>query len=334
MHAFLCAPGFESVLADELGGRVLVPGVVTTPAADGPRDPVYGRQVLPNARRISGESIRGLARDALDAVWPALKAQMTWRLDVITSDAPAESAPGELARRASLLDGVLREEVRGRRTGLFKVLGDSPSSARLQVLLTHRDQALVSLSAPRQLGCGALWPSPFAAGRVPVLADKRPPSLAYRKLTEALAWLRHAPLPGERVVDLGASPGGWSWVLLEHGALVLGVDKGAMHPSILERPGFTHARRDGFTYEPEAPVDWLVCDIIAEPEKSAALFERWTAARWYRRAVFHLKMRGQPERALIDRAVECATRAGYTSVRCKHLAHDKNEVTLMVQGAP
>ena len=40
-----------------------------------------------------------------------------------------------------------------------------------------------------------------------------PPSRAYLKLWELFTRLGHWPRSGERVLDLGASPGGWTFVL-------------------------------------------------------------------------------------------------------------------------
>ncbi len=336
INAYLCAPGFEDALIREIGpgARTIVAGLVTGPSVSPEAsDYVYARHVFPEAWRVTGSSIRGLARAILDAVWPALKAQMAWRLDVVTTDAPVEpNQPGELARRARLLDDVLREEVQKRRTALFRVLGTGAASPRLQILLVERDEVLVSFTTPEVLACGDLWPSAFPAGRAVVAEHRDPPSSAYRKLLEALRWHGCGPRAGDRVVDLGASPGGWSWVALEAGATVTGVDKGAMAEPILAHPRFTHARTDAFRWQPpEPPVDWLVCDIIAEPERSAELLVRWANARWFRSAVLHLKIHGEAKPELARQTVAAVRGAGYGYVRAKQLRYDKNELTLLIR---
>ncbi len=70
----------------------------------------------------------------------------------------------------------------------------------------------------------------------------------------------------------------------------------------------------------------MLCDIIAAPEKSLALLEKWLASGWARNLVFHLKFKGRGDYALAQRA-----RALHPSLRVKHLVHDRNEVTVMAR---
>mgnify|MGYP003338278511 CR=1 FL=1 len=75
--------------------------------------------------------------------------------------------------------------------------------------------------------------SPFAHGEVTFVEDKAtPPNRAYLKLWELFTLLGTRPKPGELCIDLGASPGGWSWVLHETGASVLAVDKAPLAPAV------------------------------------------------------------------------------------------------------
>ena len=66
--------------------------------------------------------------------------------------------------------------------------------------------------------------SPFPHGEVGFVEDKAiPPNRAYLKLWEAFTLLGRHPGAGERCLDMGASPGGWTWVLQSLGAQVLGI---------------------------------------------------------------------------------------------------------------
>ena len=54
--------------------------------------------------------------------------------------------------------------------------------------------------------------SPFPNGEARLVEDREgPPSRAYLKLYEAFVRLRRWPRAGETCLDLGASPGGWTW---------------------------------------------------------------------------------------------------------------------------
>ena len=88
--------------------------------------------------------------------------------------------------------------------------------------------------------------SPFRHGEVEFIENKTaPPNRAYLKLWEALTLLETRPKAGDICVDLGASPGGWTWVLQEAGARVIAVDKAPLAPSVasLARVEFASGER-------------------------------------------------------------------------------------------
>lgn len=340
MHAFLCAPGFEAALISELrprGGvaRVLTAGVVVAEQLRLPlpaTDFAFARQVLPDAVGVRGESIAKLSDAVLAVILPALDDVVEpWRLDVMVPDDPTErrAVSGD-AKRAELLEERVLADVKARLRRVSKRrVADDPAARRVQLLLTQRDQVLVSLCHPLPLPSGALWPSPFVAGRAAIEDDWDAPSSAYRKLREALLWLERPIQRWERVVDLGAAPGGWTHVGLAAGAQVVAVDKADMDPRFAKLPGFVHARTDAFKYTPDnPPVDWLVCDVIAAPEKSLELLERWVRGGWMRALVFHLKFKGKDQYALVQAALQMLRAGEFPSARAKQLVHDKNEVTL------
>jgi 23S rRNA (cytidine2498-2'-O)-methyltransferase len=300
VNVFLCSTGFDEALAEESGGTIVCPGVVQAERAG---DFVFARQILPDAKRVHAQSIRKLAEAALVQI----KISGPFDLHAIVPDDPVDpNLPGELARRVALVGEQVRRKKRS-------------EDRLLQLLLWARDDLFVSFSDVGR------WPVPWPGGRVPVADDWDAPSSAFRKLEEALVWLGKAPRPGDRCVDLGAAPGGWSHVAQKRGAQVIAVDKADLDPRIAKR--VQHVRRDGFSYAPESPpVDWLLCDIIAAPEKSLALLEKWLASGWTRNLCFHLKFKGRGSYALAQRA-----RALHPALRVKHLYHDRNEVTVMAR---
>jgi 23S rRNA (cytidine2498-2'-O)-methyltransferase len=87
-----------------------------------------------------------------------------------------------------------------------------------------------------------------------------------------------------------------------------------------------HLRSDAFSFAPDVPFDWLLCDVIAVPEKSIALLERWLAERWCRRFVLTLKFKGEERAPDLARLRDVLERAG-ARARVKHLFWSKNEAT-------
>ena len=90
-------------------------------------------------------------------------------------------------------------------------------------------------------------------GEVQFLEDRlSPPSRAYLKLWEALTFFATPPSPGSLVVDLGSSPGGWTWVLEQIGCQVVSVDKAPLHQSLQDKPLIRALQQDAFALDPQA----------------------------------------------------------------------------------
>jgi len=167
--------------------------------------------------------------------------------------------------------------------------------------------------------------SPFPNGEFEFEEDREgPPSRAYRKLWEALVLAGARPGPGERCVDAGASPGGWTWALASMGAEVLAIDRADLEPRIASMPGVRTMRHDAFTLRPSdiGPVDWLCSDVICYPP---ALFEwvgKWFEAGLARNFVCTIKMQGSSfDKATADRF------AAIPGSRVLHLWHNRHELT-------
>ena len=138
---------------------------------------------------------------------------------------------------------------------------------------------------------------------------------------------------GQRAVDLGAAPGGWSWQLVKRGLRVIAVDNGAMAPALMDSGLLEHRREDGFRFRPEQPVDWMVCDIVEQPARIADLAARWLGEGWCHYSIFNLKL---PMKKRYQEVVQClatvrarlqATGRPYR-LACKQLYHDREEVTV------
>lgn len=171
--------------------------------------------------------------------------------------------------------------------------------------------------------------SPFIAGRARMRIEKDKPSRAARKVEEALHWMGIAPGSGEVCVDLGAAPGGWSWVLLEKRARVIAIDPAELRDDVAKHRGLKHVKASAFQYEPDEQVDWLFCDMAWRPLEAAQLLAKWGRRKWARMLVANLKlpMKQKHKMALELRAIVHG--GGWKRVRTRQLYHDRDEITLI-----
>ena len=184
-----------------------------------------------------------------------------------------------------------------------------------------------TLLAPDRLLAAASCSSPFANGEVELVEDKvGPPSRAYLKLWEALVRLRRWPQPGERCLDLGACPGGWTWVLARLGASVVAVDKAPLDPKVAAMPGVEWRGESAFGLDPASvgPVDWLFSDVICYPARLLRLVERWRATGLVRNFVCTIKFQGETDH---ETAQAFSSLPGATVL---HLHNNKHELTFLL----
>jgi 23S rRNA (cytidine2498-2'-O)-methyltransferase len=245
------------------------------------------------------------------------------RVEVETADAGDDEDLVNFCRRFSApLVSALRRE------GLLVADASRP---RLHAFFVAYDACRVGLSDPSN---SSPWPMGIPRLRFP----RGAPSRSALKLEEAWHVLvppqerASALAPGLRAVDLGAAPGGWSFVLAARGLRVTAVDNGPLAPAVLATGLVEHLRVDGFRYRPRAPVDWVLCDMVEQPSRVADLMAAWIADGHATRAIFNLKLpmkkRWQElQRCLAiveDRLAASATRF---ELRAKQLYHDREEVT-------
>jgi len=184
-----------------------------------------------------------------------------------------------------------------------------------------------TLLEPGRMLAAASCSSPFANGEVELIEDKLgPPSRAYLKLWEALVRLRRWPQPGERCLDLGASPGGWTWVLARLGAHVVAVDKAPLDPKVAAMPGVEWRGESAFGLDPASvgAVDWLFSDVICYPARLFRLVERWRASGLVKNFVCTIKFQGETDH---DTAAAFAALPG---AQVLHLHNNKHELTFML----
>ena len=210
------------------------------------------------------------------------------------------------------------------------LLTKNETAPRLHVLLTPDREAFLALADPLS---ASSWPLGIARLKMP----RDAPSRSTLKLAEALHVFvggneERILRPEMKAVDLGAAPGGWTWQLINRGLHVTAVDNGTLKGDLIDNALVRHLREDGFRYKPKRPVDWMVCDMVEQPARIAALVATWFREGWTERCIFNLKlpMKKRLEevnkcRAVIEHALQMTGRE--YEIRIKQLYHDREEVT-------
>lgn len=289
--AYLAAAGYVDELAEELGevervhGRLLV-------ARGVPRMAAWAVNVWLDPQEIPVASISDAAARlrAIQRNWAVWGPVMHRRAALIQQQLPKVSAKP-------------------------LVFGEPPPAAPL---------GSWTLLDPGTLLAAPHCTSPFPNGEARFVEDKLgPPSRAYLKLWEALTLIGRRPQPGEVCLDLGSSPGGWSWALQQMGARVISVDKAPLAADISSLPGMEHRRDSAFALDPHAlgTVDWLFADIACYPARLLGLVERWLAAGACRRFVCTIKFQGATDHVAARRF------AAIPGSQLRHLFHNKHELT-------
>jgi 23S rRNA (cytidine2498-2'-O)-methyltransferase len=200
------------------------------------------------------------------------------------------------------------------------------------VVFLAGDHALLARSDPRD---SAPWP--LGIPRLKLARDA--PSRSALKLEEALLTLLDADerarwlKPGMKAADLGAAPGGWSWVLARQGLHVTAIDNGPLAESALATGLIRHHRADGFRWQPPQPLDWMVCDMVEQPRRVAARMAEWFVHGWCKRAIFNLKLPMKKRYAevqanLADLVAQCERGGLMVEWRARQLYHDREEITV------
>jgi 23S rRNA (cytidine2498-2'-O)-methyltransferase len=327
MHALLAAPECGAFLAQELGMAETSPGEwLQTGALPAPPLLAFARQVLPNSQTVHPPSINAWAQAIASSIIGVVPDDGPWRLHLWPRYGEGKAG----AHRCALIRESLNERLKKVRRRLVRGLRETvepfaPETSLVQVVLTAPDAGYVSVSpAPQPYDLRAVV-SAFTGGEVPVAEDKAAPARAFAKLVEAELRLGRGIQGGETCVDLGASPGSWSYVALNRGARVTAVDRSPLRDDLMRHPHLRFHQGDAFKFRPDAPVDWLVCDVIAAPQRSIDLLLEWLRAGLMRQFVVTIKFKGAEEYPLLTQLKQHAPPL-CTDFRLTRLCANKNEV--------
>ncbi|MDR3490776.1 MAG: SAM-dependent methyltransferase [Gammaproteobacteria bacterium] len=172
--------------------------------------------------------------------------------------------------------------------------------------------------------CNTRWKK-APLGNYHFIEDKiNPPNRAYLKLWEALSLWGTYPTKGELAVDLGASPGGWTYVCQMLGADVIAVDKAPLAEHIAKLPRVQFQQQSAFALDPnsfEKDIDWLLCDVACYPERTFDLVTQWIQSGKAKRMIFTLKLQGETNLKIIEKF------QAIPKSRVIHMMSNKHEAT-------
>ena len=346
-----CRPGFEHDLVAELRDKLDAKGIEGS-GLEWQWAPFSGyvRAVLPPGTAINSlhrsvplaslifarqtlvalPPLDGLSSD--DRIGPIVEQAVAsgWHFESIVSEQPDTNEGKALTALGKALQRPLESVLRKR-----GCLQRRAGKRTLHLFWTAGSAVQLGMSFP---GNRSEFPNGIRHLRFPHDA----PSRSTLKLEEA--W--HEFLPkvrweevlyhGATAADLGAAPGGWTYQLVQKGMHVYAIDNGPMAPALMKTGQVEHLREDGFVWQPPAALQWLVCDIVDRPERVIRMIERWLRSRWCQCAIFNLKLPmkqrwqevnqclGGLERRLLDAGIA-------HTMRCRHLYHDREEVTVFIE---
>lgn len=164
---------------------------------------------------------------------------------------------------------------------------------------------------------------PIPSGECAFVENKSAPSRAYLKAWESISLTGKVPGSQDRCMDLGASPGGWTWALVQLGAKVVSVDRSPLEESLMNSPLVEFRQGDAFSQLPDkvGEMDWIFSDVICYPDKLLEFLRAWIASGKAKNIIFTIKLQGKADPALI---------AQFESLgRVVHLFYNKHELTFI-----
>lgn len=173
-----------------------------------------------------------------------------------------------------------------------------------------------------------MWRVPGADPKVTL--PEEAPSRAYLKFQEALLWTGYIPTNQDTIFEIGSSPGGACYAMLEHGMEVYGADMGEMSEICLEHKRFKHFKipmqKLDDTNLP-LKINILACDVNLAPKETVPHIIRICSVRQSIKRVFYTMKIG--EKTALDEIpfyIQLFRRGGFNIVKAVQLPSNKSEI--------
>lgn len=292
LSAYYAPEKFENDLKEELGSDFIQNMGRLFLSAAPARDLVWAHTTWTNPELIEIASIGDAAKKLKE------RRAYGWYL-----------TPLEHVRRSTLIEEQLGRPVKNRP---LEFLG-SP----------QKSYGSFGLIEPNLMIASSNTSSLVPFGDAQFLEDKEAPSRAYLKLWELFTLEGFHPTENQTCLDLGACPGGWTWVLAKLGAHVTSIDKADLDPKVLAMPHVKQLKKDAFKLKPQdiGKLDWLFSDVICDPRRLLDLVHEWMESGLCEKFVCTLKFKG---------ATDFKVTAEFLQIkgsRARHLSANKHEVT-------
>ena len=173
----------------------------------------------------------------------------------------------------------------------------------------------------------------YSGGILPIVLPDDAVSRAFRKFNEGLLWSGIILGKEEHCLDIGASPGGCSQFLLQQGVKVSGVDPGAIHPTVLAHPRFTHIRSRIKDAKRSLlrDVQWITADMNVAPNYTLDVLEELVAQiPTVRGLLFTLKLIRWNLADKLPMLLDRIRTWRFSDVRAKQLVFNRQEVMVAV----
>lgn len=165
--------------------------------------------------------------------------------------------------------------------------------------------------------------------RISTKQGRRVISRAENKLIEALTKF-NIELSGGVALDIGAAPGGWTKVLVDHGFDVVAVDPGDLHVDLQNHPKIKHYKYRIENLNFENHFDIIVNDMNVDPNVTSEIMNSLASQlKSNGLAIITFKLPNNPDKSLKE-GIEIISKK-YEVLNVTSLFHNRQEVTALIR---